>query len=227
MSWTYRLAGLLRYAAVQFIVLTAFAMTRYAGGTWWDPYTPRYHFTDNFLSDLGMTHSFSGRSNLSSLVPFAIALATVGLSLVAFAWCWKGFAFERGRARWVGHASALLGTLSGLCFTGVACTPFDLALTAHNMLVIAAFGFLMLYVATGTIVMWRNGITGIRIGVNLAYLALVVGYVVMVVEGPTWSTPYGHRVQVVDQKIVAYGSMLMVLFLTTSTRRALFSRRAA
>ena len=221
MSWTYRLAGLLRYAALQFLVLTALAMTRYAGGTWWDPQTTRYHFTENFLSDLGMTHAFSGRANTSSAILFSIALATVGLALVAFVWCWKGFAFGLGRARWVGHASAVLGTLSGVCFTGVACTPFDLALNAHNTLVIAAFGLLMLYVATITIVMWRNGIAGVRIAANLAYLALVVGYVVIVVAGPRWSTPHGHTVQVVSQKVVAYGSMLHVLYLATSTRRAL------
>jgi hypothetical protein len=87
--------------------------------------------------------------------------------------------------------------------------------------VIAAFGLLMLYVATITIVMWRNGIAGVRIAANLAYLALVVGYVVVVVAGPRWSTPYGHTVQVISQKVVAYGSMLHVLYLATSTRRAL------
>ncbi|MEO8548902.1 MAG: hypothetical protein ABI678_02990 [Kofleriaceae bacterium] len=221
MSWSYRLAGLLRYAALQFLVLTPVAMTLYAGGTWFDPGTLHYRFTENFLSDLGMTHAFSGRSNTAAAVVFSIALATIGLALVAFAWTWRSFAFGLRRARWVGHASAVLGTLSGLCFTGVACTPFDLALDAHNTFVIAAFGLLMLYVATITIVMWRNGIAGARFAANFAYLALVAGYVVLVLTGPRMTTPHGHTVQVIGQKVVAYGSMLHVLYLATSTRRAL------
>lgn len=214
----YRLAGLLRYAAIQFVVLTALAMVLYAGGTWFDPATEHYHFTGNFLSDLGMTHAFSGRANYASSALFCIALASVGVALIAFVWTWKQFAFERSRVAFVGHTAAVLGTLSGLAFTGVAFTPFDLALRAHNTLVIAAFGLLMLFVATITIAMWKNGIAGARIVANLAYLACVVGYVALVVRGPRMWTPHGHTVQVVGQKIIAYASMLHVVYLTTTIR---------
>src|SRR5262249_11827065 len=71
-------ATFLRYAALQFLVLVPSAMALYAGGTWFDPLTTRYQFTHNFLSDLGMTHSFSGQSNYVSSAMFAIALATLG-----------------------------------------------------------------------------------------------------------------------------------------------------
>jgi hypothetical protein len=216
----YRLAGLLRYAAIQFVVLTALAMVLYAGGTWFDPTTAHYHFTGNFLSDLGMTHAFSGRANYGSSTLFCIALATVGGVLVAFVWTWKGFAFERGRAAVVGHAAAMLGTLSGLAFVGVAFTPFDLALNAHNALVIAAFGLLMLFVAAITFVMWRNGISGARIAASLVYLACVASYVALVLRGPRMSTPHGHAVQVVGQKLIAYASMLHIIYLATTIRRA-------
>lgn len=214
----YRLAGLLRYAAIQFVVLTALAMRLYAGGTWFDPATEHYHFTGNFLSDLGMTHAFSGRANYTSSALFCIALASVGVALIAFVWTWKQFAFERNRVAFVGHTAAVLGTLSGLAFTGVAFTPFDLALRAHNTLVIAAFGLLMLFVATITIAMWKNGISGPRIAANLVYLACVIGYVALVVRGPRMWTPDGHTVQVVGQKIIAYASMLHVVYLTTTIR---------
>jgi hypothetical protein len=216
----YRLAGLLRYAAIQFVVLTALAMVLYAGGTWFDPTTAHYHFTGNFLSDLGMTHAFSGRANYASSALFCIALATVGGALVAFVWTWKEFAFERGRAVIAGYAAAVLGTLSGLAFTGVAFTPFDLALRAHNTLVIAAFGLLMLFVAAITFVMWRNGISGGRLAANLAYLACVAGYVVLVLRGPRMWSPHGHSVQVVGQKVIAYASMLHIVYLATTIRRA-------
>jgi hypothetical protein len=217
----YRLAGLLRYSAIQFVVLTTLAMVLYAGGTWFDPGTAHYHFTGNFLSDLGMTHAFSGRPNHASSVLFGIALASVGAALVVFVWAWRDFAFERGRALVAGYAAAVLGTLSGLAFIGVAVTPFDLALDAHNSFVIAAFGLLMLYVATITFVMWRNGVAGARLAVNVAYLACVAAYVVLVVRGPRMSTPHGHVVQVLGQKLVAYVSMLHIVYLATTIRRSL------
>ena len=92
-------------SAIQYVVLTACAMAAYAGGTWFDPWTDRYELTGNFLSDLGMTHAFSGRTNYVSSALFVVAMASIGAALVAFAWTWRGFAFQLGRARLAGHAS--------------------------------------------------------------------------------------------------------------------------
>jgi hypothetical membrane protein len=223
----YRLAGLLRYVALQFIVLSVCAMAAYAGGTWWDPGEPHYRFTGNFLSDLGMTHAFSGRANYVSCALFAVALFSVGTTLVAFVWTWREVACARGRARWAGHVSAIVGTLSGLAFIGVALTPFDIALNAHNTLVIAAFSLLPLYVAAFTFLMWRNGIDRARVAANLGYLVLVAGYMGLVLFGPRLSSPHGHTTQVIGQKIIAYGSMLHVLYLATTTRKALRASRSA
>lgn len=217
----YRRAGWLRYAAAQFVVLTGSAMVLYAGGTWFDPTASRYRFTENFLSDLGMTRAFSGHGNYASSALFALALASLGVATIAFAWCWRGFAFAAERARGAGHVSAGVGTASGLAFIGVAVTPFDRALTAHNTLVVAAFGLLLVYVAALSFVMWRNDVRGARFIANLCYLALVAGYVATVVLGPRFDTERGHTVQVVAQKTIVYASMLHVFFLATATRRAL------
>jgi hypothetical protein len=215
----FRRAGILRYAASQFVVLTVIAMALYAGGTWFDPATSHYHLAHNFLSDLGATRAFSGRANYASAVPFAIALVTIGAALVAFAWSWREFAFGRERARVAGVASALIGTGSGAAFAGIALAPIDHALRLHNDLVLAAFGLLLAYVACLTFLMWRNGVG--RLAANIAYLALVCGYVGLVVLGPRLGTEHGFVVQVIGQKIVVYGSMAYVIYLTTTTRRAL------
>jgi hypothetical protein len=211
---------------VQFIVLSVCAMAAYAGGTWWNPDAPRYQFAGNFLSDLGMTHSFSGRSNYVSCALFSVALFTVGLALVAFVWTWREVACAQGRARWAGHTSAVVGTLSGLGFIGIALTPFDVALHAHNTLVLAAFSLLPLYVASFTFLMWRNGIDRARVAANVGYLVLVAGYMVLVLIGPRLDTPGGLTTQVLGQKIIAYGSMLHVLYLATTTRKSLRSIHA-
>jgi hypothetical protein len=221
MSPAFRRAGFLRYAAIQFVVLTATAMLLYAGGTWFDSSPHHYEITGNFLSDLGATRALSGRSNYSSSVLFFIALATSGAALVVFSWAWRGFAFELGRAKWAGYTSMVLGTLSGLAFIGVAVTPWNLWLDLHNLCVISAFGLLMLYITALTWLMARNGIRGLRLGLNALYLAVIIGYVALVIFGPRMGTEHGLRIQVIGQKIVAYASMLHIMYLTSSTRSSI------
>lgn len=213
----YRRAGWLRVAAIQFVVLTGCAMVAYAGGTWFDPDASRYELSHNFLSDLGMIHTFSGRANYAASALFAMALASLGAALIAFAWTWRDLG---DRAPWAGRISALLGTASGLGFVGVALTPFDWSFALHNAFVIGGFGLLGCYVGAITLVMWKNGITDGRIAANLAYLALLAGYGAHVAFGPRFTTLDGHAHQVIAQKIVAYGSMIHILYLATVTRRA-------
>ena len=217
-SAAYRRAGWLRYAAIQFLVLVPIAMAVYAGGSPWHPDAPGYGITDNFLSDLGMTRTWAGHTNTTSSILFGVALASVGLALIAFSWTWRQFAFEHGRARFAGAASTVLGTASGIAFTGIACTPFDRLLFWHNAFVLGGFALLLGYVIALAVVMARNGATGVQTAVNLAYVVLVLGYVVLIFFGPRLDTETGHRTQVVGQKAVALGSMLHAIAMTTLIR---------
>jgi hypothetical protein len=224
-STAYRIAGLLRYAALQFTVLTGCAMVTYAGGRAFDQAEPRYRLAGNFLSDLGRTRAYSGRTNHVSCALFFFALASLGIALASFAWTWPAFAWQQRRARWAGRASAGFGTLSGLAFVGVAVTPFDLALTAHMCFVLSAFGCLALYVATLTLAMWQNGTRGTWLAINLGYLVVVGGYVAFVLAGPHLATPRGFAAQVLGQKVVAYASMVHAVLIATLVRRALHAAR--
>jgi hypothetical protein len=206
----YRRGGWLRYAAVQFVVLTTLAMLLYPGGTWVDRSTTHYEFAHNFFSDLGATRAFSGHGNYPSAVLFAIALVAIGAALVGFAWTWRELAVE-GRAFIASMASVAFGTVSGLAFAGIALVPVDHALDLHNHLVLVAFGCLLGYVACLTIVIWRNHLPGLAI--NLAYVALVLGYVAIVTFGPWQLT-----LQVLAQKTIVYASMVHIIYLTTMVR---------
>jgi hypothetical membrane protein len=211
--------GFLRYAAIQFLVLVTAAMAFYAGGNYYDTGAAGYGFTENFLSDLGMTRAWSGQPNTLSAVLFSIALATVGVAFILFSWTWRRFAFARRRAWFAGSASTALGTASGVAFVGIACTPFDVALDWHNVFVLVAFGTLAGYVVALAVVMGRNGATRVQTAVNVAYVVLVLGYVALIFFGPRLHTVEGFRVQVIGQKIVAFGSMLHAIVLTTTLRR--------
>jgi hypothetical membrane protein len=210
---------LLLYAAVQFIVLSVVAMQLYAGGTWYHPHARGYQFFHNFLSDLGTTRTFSGRANWTSCVLFSIALVTVGAALVLFAGAWRGFAYGREQARRAGIAAQIFGVMSGLAFAGVGLTPFDRYMWPHNTLVICAFGLLLCYVVCISLLLIRNRSGAVMIGANLAYLAVVLGYLVLILGGPRLGTEHGHTVQVTGQKIIVYTSMVYVIFLTLATRR--------
>lgn len=200
------------------MVLTAAAMACYAGGWWSAPDGPGYGFAENFLSDLGRLTAFSGRSNWLASALFAIAIASVGVALARFGWTWRGFAFGRGRARAAGIASALLATGSGAALVGVGLTPWDVALWPHNLLVVTAFGLLLGYAAALSLLVWRNAAGAALLACLLATLALIAGYVAFVFAGPAFNTDAGHRAQVLAQKAVAYGSMGMIIALTSLVR---------
>lgn len=214
-----RRAVVLRYAALQFVVLVAIAMVLYPGGNHFDGFAPHYRLTVNFLSDLGATRAWSGTMNYVSCALFFIALTTIGAALIAFAWAWRAFAFARARAAWAGHASAGFGTISGAAFIGIAVTPFNLALAAHNSCVLAAFGCLLGYVAFLTIAMAANGAQPIQNGVNAAYVLVVLGYVALVLFGPRLNSEGGFRTQVIGQKLVVLASMIHITFLTARGAR--------
>lgn len=214
----YRLAALLRYAAIQFVVLVACAMLTYPGGTWGDPATTGYQAAHNFLSDLGALRAFNGATNYISAGLFAIALVTLGASVGLFAWTWRGFAFAAGRARMLGHASAVLGTACGMAFVGIALAPIDVALRLHNGFVVSAFGLLTAYVASLTYVLWRNAA---RVAWHVRYVVAVLAYFALVSYALTAGAPGGLVVMIVAQKVIVAISMVFVIYLTTTIRRGL------
>jgi hypothetical membrane protein len=218
---TRRRAAFLLYAAAQFIVLSFVAMQLYAGGTWFHPRASGYHFFHNFLSDLGTTRTFSGQSNWPSCLLFSFALVTIGIALILFAGAWRGFAYGREQARRAGIAAQSFGVMSGLAFAGVGLTPFDRYMWPHNTLVICAFAMLLGYVICLSLLLIWNRTGATVIGANLAYLAVVVGYLVLIFAGPRMNTPHGHQMQVTGQKIIVYASMVYVIYLTLATRRRL------
>jgi hypothetical protein len=213
-------AGLLLFAAIQFVVLTTIAMAVYAGGNLVDPWARGYTFTRNFLSDLGATRAWSGQPNHPAALLFGIALGTLGAAFVGFAGTWRTFAFAHGRARLAGIASEWFGITSGCAFVAVAVTPVNRALAMHNALVVAAFALLFGYATAMTILWWCNGSNRVQRAASLGYLVITCAYVASVLfavhEGVT--TRDGQLVLVVTQKVMAYASMMYVGFVTLTCR---------
>jgi hypothetical protein len=212
-------ASLLIYGSVQFVILTAIAMLVYPGGAVYELAADRYLFSRNFFSDLGATSTPSGRPNLASHILFVIALGTVGLALIPASSNWQVIVARRRTAQAAGWASQAFEVIAGLGFIGIAVTPWNLVLDAHNGFVRAAFGFLLAYGLSLLIVQLRNGWPPAYTGTNAVYLLLLVAYVGILFVGPGLNTPNGLEFQVAAQKIIVYASVVNLGLQAVSIRR--------
>jgi len=213
-------AGLLLYSSVQFFVLTTAAMILYPGGAKFFRTADHYLFFQNFFSDLGASHTWSGQRNLPSEVLFIVALSCVGFALIGSSATWKVIApRERRKHSWA-WAAQIFAVLSGLCYIGIAATPWNLMLEVHNVFVKAAFSFLLGFIvclsALQTQARWPNQ----YLATNYVYLALLFVYVSILFFGPKLDHPNGLAFQVVAQKIIVYASILNLAYQALGVRQA-------
>ncbi|MGC1385076.1 MAG: hypothetical protein WA823_14960 [Candidatus Acidiferrales bacterium] len=200
-----RRASLLLYVSAQFFVLTLLAMALYPGGTHHSPDATRYLFTRNFFSDLGVTQTYSGKPNLLCEVIFIIALGSIGLGLIASSGVWKSI----GRtASALGSAAQVFAVLSGICFLGIAATPWNILGRPHMFFVKLGFSLLLGLMASMVLFQRRNGWPGLYVACNRIYILVLAVYVWILFYGPGLKTDSGLVFQVVAQKIIVYASIL-------------------
>jgi hypothetical protein len=205
-------AKFLLYASAQFVVLSFAAMKAFPGGAVYDPGARQYLFLQNFFSDLGGTLNPRGQSNLFSMVLFVVALLTVGVSLVVSAPTWRRAIVRRERTKLLGHAAQLFAGLSGICYAGIAVTPWNLVLDTHMMFVQGAFTLLLAFVVCLTAMQTQNGWPVRYVVSNVAYIAILTAYVFVLFRGPNLMTLHGLMFQVIAQKIIVYVSILNLAY---------------
>jgi hypothetical protein len=200
-------------------------MLVYPGGAVYQLDADRYLFLRNFFSDLGATITPSGRPNLISHVLFAIGLGSVGVALILASSNWKVIVARGGAARAAGVASQIVEGVAGLGFIGIAATPWNLVLDAHNGFVRLAFGFLLVYDLCLLMIQVSNRWTAAYTAANAIYLLLLVAYVGILFFGPRVDTKSGLEFQVAAQKIIVYASVVNLGLQAVSIHRA--ARRRA
>jgi hypothetical protein len=210
-------ANLLLYVSAQFFVLTLLAMALYPGGTHHSPDATRYLFTRNFFSDLGATVTYSGKSNLVCEVIFIIALASIGLGLVASSGVWKSIGHK---ASALGTASQVFAVFAGICFVGIAATPWNILGRPHMFFVKLGFSLLLGLMASMVVYQRRNGWPGLYVACNWIYIVVLAVYVWILFYGPSLKTDGGLVFQVVAQKIIVYTSILNLATQAYGLRRA-------
>jgi hypothetical protein len=227
--------SLLLYACAQFFVLTIAAMFLYPGGAKYHLAAERYLFLHNFFSDLGATRTYSGKPNMLCASLFILALSFLGMAMIVASPLWKVWnshvpaeatqdgtpPFSAPRKMPWGIAAQIFAALSGLCYLGVAVTPWNYFLDAHNNFVKGAFSFLLGLIVCLLLGQISERETTPYLIANCVYLILLAGYVYLLFAGPSLQTQNGFSVQVAAQKIITYVSILNLAVQSVGRRRAL------
>lgn len=205
---------LLLYSSLQFVVLSFGAMLFYPGSAMYQPNARHYLFFQNFFSDLGATVTRRSQSNTVAMILFAAGLVSVGISLAVVSPVWKRVIAKPGRALFFGRAAQVLAALSGICYAGIAVTPWNLMLGVHMFLVQAAFTLLLAFVICLAALQMQNEWPVRYLVSNLIYVLILSGYVFVLFDGPNLKTLQGLVFQVAAQKIIVYVSILNLAYQT-------------
>ncbi|MEO7040014.1 MAG: hypothetical protein ABI186_08310 [Candidatus Elarobacter sp.] len=207
---------------IVFFVLTVAAMLLYPGGRVGDVQSVGYAFFTNFFSDLGQTVTYGGHDNRVSLVLFCIALSSTAAAVGLFFIFYSLLFPPRSSARRVAIVAAVAGIIAAACFVGVAATPWNLYLRAHNDFVQWAFRSFLLAVVCAAIASGLAANFPRRFAaVFRAFAVLLTAYVLLLACGPSANTASGAAIQATGQKIIVYASMLTVLVQAFSVRALL------
>jgi hypothetical protein len=199
------------YGCGLFVILTLIAMLTYAGGATGNHAAQGYSFTHNFLSNLGMLTALSGRPNWISAILFFISLATAGICLVFFFVLFL-YLFQNSRIQsYLGLVGSGFGILAGVSFVGIAFTPADIARPAHIQFVMWAFRLFPLAVLFYVPVMFIDKqYPRVYAWVFAIFCMLLIGYYLLLTNGPDINSAQGLVVQVVGQKVIAYASIISI-----------------
>lgn len=195
-----------------FLLLTVIAMFTYPGGNANDEWTEGYDFFRNFFSDLGRYRLVNGNPNTASFILFFIALSIAGSSLILFFMAFRNFFTQDRINNWASLAGTGFGVVAGVCFIGVAFTPYDLYLDMHVDFVFWAFRTFLITVCIFAFVIFRQDVYPRKYGwVFLLFAFFLAGYILLLEFGPSAKTPSGMIIQATGQKLIVYISILTAM----------------
>lgn len=219
-DWRQRVFSISMYGCVLFVLLTVVAMFFYPGGTLTDPTTSGYSFLTNYFSDLGLTWSHSRQRNTVSAVLFIAALSLAGAGLILFFLFFPGFLSRSRSGKLLSWIGSTLGVATGILFIGVALTPANLYLGTHIAIMMWAFRTFTAAVICYTIAIFRERDYPNRYAlVFVAFAALLLLYVLLLMVGPPYDEPEGIMIQAVGQKIIVYAAVISIFLQVKGARK--------
>ena len=192
-----------RAALWLFILLNIIAILFYPGSTYLDHLTTRYSFTQNFLSDLGRTMTFSKNINFISSQLFNTSLIVAGIIFSLFYLnVHKLFNSEKRRA--LALFGSFFGVLGGVSLAGVGLTPSDLYLNLHILFANWLFRLMFASSLFYTVIIFLHPIFEDKYaGGYLVFTFSILFYILISEFGPDPKlSSFALKLQVVSQKII-------------------------
>lgn len=194
---------------IQFIIVTALAMSIYEGGTYIDPSTSHYLFWYNYFSDLGRTVAHSGNINIFSCILFTIALSIWGLFQIPFYITFSRFFKKSKGLKNFSLIGSIFGVFAGIFYVGIALTPSDLVNLFHELFVFLGFGSIFLSIILYAIVIFKTENYANSYAFVFTISAVILGiYFVILLFTPNNHTAVGLFIYVLGQKFMIYTLLL-------------------
>jgi hypothetical protein len=206
--WYRRLFTIIATVCVMFVAFTTTAMFLYPGGAVPVAHTHGYQFFINFFSDLGQTRTQTGATNYPSMILFTSAMAVAGSGVAIFFVAFRRFFVSKPSTVWAKRVSlgaTVVGVFSAICFIGIGATPYNLFFFQHQAFVQWAFRSLLLAVILESIaIRGSRGIPASLLRVNVAFVVILFGYLMLMMFGPSTNTIIGDEIHAVGQKVIVY-----------------------
>ena len=203
-----------------FIILNIAAMLLYPGSTYRDNLTSGYSFTENFLSDLGRTLTFSKEINFLSAQFFNMSLILAGAVFTMF-YLHVRKVFNEENQRTLAFIGSFFGILGGLSLAGIGLTPADLYLDLHIICANWLFRFMCATSLFYTVVIFRHpGIENKYVGGYMVFTISILLYILISEFGPDSTiSQFALVLQVVSQKIILLIFMLAIYIQTLGLQK--------
>ncbi len=106
---------------------------------------------------------------------------------------------------------SVLGGLAGISFIGIAFTPADIARPGHVFFVMWAFRLFPLAVLFYVPVLFMDkSYPKVYAWIFAIFCLMLIGYYLLLTNGPSFTSPGGLVIQVVGQKVISYASILSI-----------------
>ncbi len=206
--------------ALQFLVMSSWAMVYYPGGTIMDRQREGYSFFSNYFSDLGRRRAWNGQSNARSNALYIPSLIVAGSTLSVFFLLLPGL-FEGPESRSLALGAALAGLLASSCYIGIALTPLDRFYSWHTLFVRAGFIAFLVMCYFYAAAIFRDRVYPNRFGnIIIGFSALLLMQILIMLFGPrSWHSPGALLLQASAQKLVVYAEMACMIILAIGAYR--------
>ena len=203
-----------------FITFNVFAMFFYPGSTFLNNLSTGYLFTQNFLSDLGRTLTFSGEVNFLSSRLFNMSLILAGgIFSLFYLHVRKVFNTENQRA--LAFIGSFFGLMGGLSMMGVGLTPADLYLEIHIICATWLFRFFFVASVCYSFVIFRHSqLKNKYAGGYLVFTFSILLYILISELGPDPKiSQFALTLQVVSQKVILLIFMASIYIQTLGLKK--------